>query len=131
MNASQNNHQQRIEDCRELYLKFGGEQHELIEREMRELGYHDFHRRSLYRRFERGTCKEGWIGKYGWEKLLTTVPGGFYSTAESLGRGDGGNAVDGKAGTLAFLEAKTSNPHGGIHTSAVHAGGTRVPGKRD
>src|SRR5258706_10978864 len=65
---------QRIEVCREIYLKFGGEHHEVIEQEMREIGYADFHRRCLYRRFERGTCKEGWIGKYGWERLLSEPP---------------------------------------------------------
>src|ERR1043166_2185010 len=42
----------------------------LIEKEMREMGYRDFHRRSLYRRFERGTCKSGWIETYGWDGLL-------------------------------------------------------------
>src|SRR5438445_9041464 len=62
--------QQRIEDCRELYLRHGGERHELIEREMRLMGHRDFHRRSLYRRFERGTCKAGWIDRFGWERLL-------------------------------------------------------------
>ncbi len=61
---------QRIEDCRELYLKYGGKRHELIEKEMRDLGYRDFHRRSMYRRFERGTCRPGWIETYGWDYLL-------------------------------------------------------------
>src|SRR5260370_37119507 len=64
--------QQRIEDCRELYLRHGGEQHETIEREMRLMGHRDFHRRSLYRRFERGTCKAGWIDRFGWQKLVDT-----------------------------------------------------------
>ena len=70
MSLSPENRLQRIEDCREIYLKYGGEQHELIEREMRALGHRDFHRRSMYRRYERGTCKEGWIGRYGWERLV-------------------------------------------------------------
>ena len=61
---------QRLEDCRELYLKHGGQDHELIEKEMREIGYRDFHRRNLYRRFERGTCKPGWVETYGWDSLL-------------------------------------------------------------
>ncbi len=64
---------QRIEDCRELYLKHGGQNHELIEKEMRDLGYRDFHRRNLYRRFERGTCKPGWVETYGWNSLLPKV----------------------------------------------------------
>src|SRR5258706_8729424 len=110
MNNSQN-HQQRIEDCRELYLKYNGEQHELIEKEMRELGYHDFHRRSLYRRFERGTCKEGWIGKYGWEELLTTAPGGFYFPPGALWHGHPGKGVDGNPGTLYPNDAQAPHSH--------------------
>ena len=61
---------QRIQDCRELYLKHDGKMHELIEQEMRYRGYHDFHRRILYRRFERGTCQPGWVGTYGWTGAL-------------------------------------------------------------
>ncbi len=38
---------QKIEDCRELFLKYGGQHHELIEKEMREMGHRDFHRRNL------------------------------------------------------------------------------------
>ena len=79
MSVSPEDRQQRIEDCRELYLKFGGEQHELIERKMRSMGHTDFHRRSLYRRFERGTCKSGWIERFGWDRLLN---------AQRAGRGD-------------------------------------------
>ena len=69
MSLSPENREQRIEDCRELYLKFGGGQHEMIEREMRTLGHRDFHRRSLYRRFERGRCRSGWIERYGWNRV--------------------------------------------------------------
>ncbi|MBK8465365.1 MAG: hypothetical protein IPL32_05995 [Chloracidobacterium sp.] len=61
---------QKLHDCRDLYLKHDGQNHELIEKEMREMGYRDFHRRSLYRRFERGTCTPGWIETYGFEWLL-------------------------------------------------------------
>src|SRR5688572_2505563 len=56
---------QRIEDCRELYLKHGGRRHGDIEREMRALGHTDFHRRILYSRFERGHHRAGWIERYG------------------------------------------------------------------
>src|SRR5687768_10008832 len=63
----------RIEDCRELYLKHGGRQHGEIEREMRELGHTDFHRRILYSRFERGHHRAGWIERYG---FLSEPPAG-------------------------------------------------------
>lgn len=61
---------QRIDDCRNLYLKYNGKQHELIEQEMRELGHTDFHRRIMYNRFERGRHRPGWIGTYGFNHLV-------------------------------------------------------------
>ncbi len=61
---------QRIDDCRNLYLKYNGKNHELIEREMRELGHADFHRRIMYDRFERGRHRPGWIGSYGFNHLV-------------------------------------------------------------
>ncbi len=61
---------QRIDDCRNLYLKYNGKNHELIEREMRELGHADFHRRIMYDRFERGRHRPGWIGSYGFNSLV-------------------------------------------------------------
>src|SRR5438874_12902873 len=60
---------QRIADWRALYLKYEGENHELIELEMRAMGHTDFHRRSMYRRFERGRCREGWIGRFCWQGM--------------------------------------------------------------
>jgi predicted phage terminase large subunit-like protein len=61
---------QRIEDCRELYIKHEGKHHELIEREMREMGHTDFHRRSMYDRYERGNRKVGWISRFGFDSLV-------------------------------------------------------------
>ncbi len=61
---------ERIEACRELYLKYRGKKHEQIEREMRELGYMDFHRRVMYRRYENGRAASGWIERYGWDVLV-------------------------------------------------------------
>ena len=55
---------QKIHDCRDLYIKYGGQHHDLIEAEMRALGHEDFHRRSLYRRYERGRVRAGWIEMY-------------------------------------------------------------------
>ena len=88
MRASHNTEEflERIEACRELYLKHDGKHHELIEQEMRSLGYRDFHRRSLHRRFERGSCKPGWIEIYGWNALLKEMQ--KTSTAETPSRGE-------------------------------------------
>ncbi|MBL8183084.1 MAG: phage terminase large subunit [Blastocatellia bacterium] len=61
---------ERINTARDLFLAFNGEGLERIEREMRALGYHDFHRRILNDRFERGRHRPGWIGLYGWRQLL-------------------------------------------------------------
>ncbi len=58
---------QRIEDCRRIYAKYGGRQHEQIEREMRALGHATFHRRLLYSRFERGRHAPGWVEKYSFD----------------------------------------------------------------
>ncbi len=63
----------RIEDCRRLFLKYGGKQHERIEAEMRELGHHDFNRRSLYPRRERGRVRPGWIERFEWRKSLQSL----------------------------------------------------------
>ncbi len=121
---------QKIEACRELYLKHGGEHHDLIEREMRSLGYHDFHRRSLYRRFERGTCKPGWIETYGWRSLLRNSDRGLRIEEEEAG----GNATsDGNAGIPACQDAKASNRDANIlatgSADTLHAGGTGVAGR--
>ncbi len=70
MNVTDEGRLQRIADCRELYLKYEGGSHELIEREMRAKGHADFHRRSMYRRFERGRCREGWIGQFCWQGMV-------------------------------------------------------------
>ncbi len=50
-----------------LFAKFGGAKHEDIEREMRAIGHHSFHRRLFYSRFERGRHSPGWIEKYGFD----------------------------------------------------------------
>ncbi len=65
---------ERIEACRELYLKYRGKKHEQIERDMRALGYKDFHRRVMYRRYENGRAASGWIERYGWDVLLKSEP---------------------------------------------------------
>ncbi len=127
---------QRIEDCRELYLKYGGENHELIERKMRILGHHDFHRRILYRRFERGTCKPGWIETYGWRSLLSEPPavaGGLTQpTAETQRREDATgiwpqiNAVDAdkNQNNILSLSALSASSAANYPQSPATAGGT-------
>ncbi len=108
---------QRVQDCRELYLKYGGEHHELIEKEMRELGYRDFHRRSLYRRFERGTCKPGWIETYGWRSLLKEM-----------------RSAERSEDTPVLMDAASASRlnthnHTSLHNDVHHAGGTGVEDK--
>ena len=70
MNIDNHIKQKRIDDTRELYLKYEGRHHELIEKEMRLLGHHDFHRRILYSRFERGQHRAGWIERFEWTGLV-------------------------------------------------------------
>jgi hypothetical protein len=54
----------------ELYLKYNGENHERIEREMRALGYHKFSRKVLTDRGSGNRFRRGWISLYGWQKAL-------------------------------------------------------------
>jgi predicted phage terminase large subunit-like protein len=81
---------QRIEDCRELYWKYEGRHHELIERDMRAMGYTDFHRRVLYRRFERGRATMGWIERYGLERAA-------FRRGSPAGQGRGDDLRPGRA----------------------------------
>ncbi len=56
---------ERIHDFQCLFELNGGKRHELIEKQMRALGHKDFHRRTMYGRFERGRFRPGWIETYG------------------------------------------------------------------
>ncbi len=69
-----------IDQCLRLYLKFNGQQHARIEREMRKV-WPGWSKANLYTRGKaaserdwrgkkKGTLKIGWIEKYGWEKAL-------------------------------------------------------------
>lgn len=53
--------------CYVLFVFFRGRNAVRIEREMRVLGYHTFHRRNLYPRGH----QPGWIDKYGWACRIT------------------------------------------------------------
>jgi hypothetical protein len=55
-----------IERCLQLYLKYNGQQHDRIEREMRRAGWSSWSKQNLYSRGD----KIGWIEKYGWEQAL-------------------------------------------------------------
>ena len=60
----------QIQAAFDLYLKYNGESHDRIEREMRGLGYRTFSQHQLT---DHGTGKgfrKGWISRYGWQKSL-------------------------------------------------------------
>ena len=80
--------------CYILFVYFNGQNITRIEREMRALGYTQFHRRILY---PRGT-KPGWIGKFGWQLAV----GGVQSPKSSGNAG----SLPGNAGALACMSAK-------------------------
>ncbi len=61
-----------IGDACELYLKYGGKQHVLIEKEMRAKRWTGFRRQYLYSVKERNGLAVGWPELYGWDALLTT-----------------------------------------------------------
>ena len=59
--------QQKIADCRELYLRYGGGAHERIASEMRERGWRGFTKRNLYARTRGGIVTQGWPERFGWD----------------------------------------------------------------
>lgn len=61
-----------IETCRRLYCKYGGKNHEAIEREMRAAGYARWNKLNLHNRGKEGTRGErmGWIERYGFDNSL-------------------------------------------------------------
>ena len=59
-----------ISTARDLYLKHGGHDHRLIEREMRALGCDHFSRRRFYNQRTPKGIRRGWIEKYGWKQGL-------------------------------------------------------------
>lgn len=60
-----------IEKAKELYLKYNGRNHRLIEKAMHDAGCLTFTRRVLYsRKYKNGQTRTGWIEKYGWRDEL-------------------------------------------------------------
>ncbi len=94
--------QQKIDECKRLYTRYGGRHHELIEKEMRVRGWTQFTRRILYTRNERGSFVPGWIERFGWRE-------------------------PGNAGTLARTDAEASGRNLEFHQR--HAAGNGVAGR--
>ena len=57
---------QKIADCRELYLRYGGQRHARIVAEMRASGWAGFTKRNLYVRTRNGRIEPGWPERFGW-----------------------------------------------------------------
>ncbi|MBP6003263.1 MAG: phage terminase large subunit [Pyrinomonadaceae bacterium] len=62
--------QRKVEDCRGLYLRYGGVEHDRIAAEMRALGWSDFTKRNLYARTRSGRVTPGWPERFGWDGSL-------------------------------------------------------------
>lgn len=62
--------QEKIDDCRELYIRFGGGSHASIVKEMRKRGWHGFTKRNLYARTRGGRTTPGWPERFGWTELF-------------------------------------------------------------
>ncbi|QQS33506.1 MAG: hypothetical protein IPM50_02675 [Acidobacteriota bacterium] len=58
------------EYCRELYLKYGGGSHQLIERDMRKAGWAGWRRENLYDKGYGEHERLGWITRFGYERSL-------------------------------------------------------------
>lgn len=76
-----------IEDALRLFLKFNGQQHDLLEKEMRKK-WPGWSKQNLYTRGSGRDQKIGWIDKYGWEEALrihlATRPAGLRTAAEQV-----------------------------------------------
>ncbi len=61
-----------IDFCFKLYLKYNGQHFERIEKEMHKAGWTGWKAQNLRDRGDhgKGTFKEGWVSKYGWERAL-------------------------------------------------------------
>lgn len=57
-----------INACKELYLKYLGKKHRLIEQEIRAAGWPTFSRSCLYTKNVRGVEYTGWVEQFGWKK---------------------------------------------------------------
>lgn len=58
------------EKCRELYCRYGGRNHELIERDMRKAGWPGWQKSILYDKGRDTNARMGWITRLGFENSL-------------------------------------------------------------
>lgn len=56
--------------CRDLYCKYGGINHDLIERDMRRAGYVGWQKSILYDKGKDKNARMGWISRHGFERSL-------------------------------------------------------------
>ena len=62
--------QQKVADCKTLYLACGGRHHDYIQAEMRSLGHETFNKRCLYAdRDKQGNRTPGWPERFGWKQI--------------------------------------------------------------
>lgn len=59
-----------VKDAFALYIKYAGEKFDLIEREMKALGWHQFRQSALKDRKDGDGMREGLITRFGWDKAL-------------------------------------------------------------
>lgn len=59
-----------IKDAFALYLKYNGERFDLLEDEMRRMGWATFRKQVLTNRGKDKNFREGWIDKFGWKNAL-------------------------------------------------------------
>lgn len=80
--------EQKIADCRELYLRYGGADHVRIAAAMRAKGWHGFTKRNLYARTRGGRVTPGWPERFGWDREI-----GRQGEKEKGRRGEGVSSV--------------------------------------
>ncbi len=101
--------EQKIADCRELYLRYGGADHVRIAAGMRERGWRGFTKRNLYARTRGGRVTPGWPERFGWDLELGTAEGQKRSEKRRRARSARRRAAYTNRRTFARESTQTSN----------------------
>ena len=108
--------EQKIADCRELYLRYGGAGHVRIAAEMRAKGWRGFTKRNLYARTRGGRVTPGWPERFGWDREIGRQGGkqkGRRGEEEKGSRGEREKGRRRESGRVSAVKRRPSKPGSG------------------
>ena len=108
--------EQKIADCRELYLRYGGAGHVRIAAEMRARGWRGFTKRNLYARTRGGRVTPGWPERFGWDREIGRQGGkqkGRRGEEEKGSRGEREKGRRRESGRVSAVKKRPSKPGSG------------------